>query len=89
MSERVYDVRFLFTGNSARSILAEPLLRKDGRGRFRSFSAGNQPKRAVNPFNIKVLESLDYPTEGLCSKAGKSLLRLMRRAQAANVRRPV
>ena len=69
MSERVYDVRFLFTGNSARSILAEPLLRKDGRGRFRSFSAGNQPKGAVNPFAIKVLESLDYPTEGLCFKS--------------------
>src|SRR5450759_1896347 len=69
MSERVYNVLFLCTGNSARSIIAESLARKDGRGQFRAFSAGSQPKGAVNPFAIKVLESLDYPTEGLRSKS--------------------
>jgi len=69
MSERIYNVLFLCTGNSARSILAESILRKDGRGHFRAFSAGSQPKGRVNPFAIKVLESLDYPTDDLRSKS--------------------
>jgi arsenate reductase (thioredoxin) len=69
MSERIYNVLFLCTGNSARSILAESILRKDGRGHFRAFSAGSQPKGRVNPFAIKVLESLDYPTDNLRSKS--------------------
>jgi arsenate reductase (thioredoxin) len=68
MSEHIYNVLFLCTGNSARSILAESILRKDGRQHFRAFSAGSQPKGAVNPFAIKVLKSLDYPTEDLRSK---------------------
>jgi arsenate reductase len=66
---RVYNALFLCTGNSARSILAESILRKDGAGRFRSFSAGSQPKGAVNPFALKVLEALDYPGEDLRSKS--------------------
>jgi protein-tyrosine-phosphatase len=69
MSERIYNVLFLCTGNSARSILAESILRKDGRRHFRAFSAGSQPKGTVNPFAIKVLNSLDYPTDGLRSKS--------------------
>jgi protein-tyrosine-phosphatase len=69
MSERIYNVLFLCTGNSARSILAESILRKDGRRNFRAFSAGSQPKGTVNPFAIKVLESLDYPTDDLRSKS--------------------
>ena len=69
MSERNYNVLFLCTGNSARSILAESILRKDGRGHFRSFSAGSQPKGRVNPFAIKVLNSFDYPTDDLRSKS--------------------
>ena len=60
---------FLCTGNSARSILAESILRKEGRGRFRAYSAGSHPKGAVNPFALKVLASLEYPTEGLRSKS--------------------
>ena len=68
MSERIYNVLFLCTGNSARSILAESILRKDGR-HFRSFSAGSQPKGIVNPLAIKVLGSLDYPTDNLRSKS--------------------
>jgi arsenate reductase (thioredoxin) len=69
MSERIYNVLFLCTGNTARSILAESILRKEGRGRFRSFSAGSQPKGRVNPFAIKVLASMDYSTDDLRSKS--------------------
>jgi len=69
MSDHIYNVLFLCTGNSARSILAESILRKDGRQHFRAFSAGSQPKGAVNPFAIRVLRSLDYPTENLRSKS--------------------
>jgi arsenate reductase len=68
MADRVFNVLFLCTGNSARSILAESILRKDGAGRFNAFSAGSHPKGGVNPFALKVLESLDYPTDGLRSK---------------------
>ena len=69
MSERIYNVLFLCTGNSARSILAESVLRKEGRNHFRAFSAGSQPKGTVNPFAIKVLKSLDCPTDDLRSKS--------------------
>lgn len=69
MSDHIYNVLFLCTGNSARSILAESILRKDGRGRFRAFSAGSQPKGRVNPFAIKVLRSADFPVDDLRSKS--------------------
>ena len=69
MTDRVYNVLFLCTGNSARSILAESILAKDGAGRFRAFSAGSQPRGAVNPFALKVLRSFDYPAEGFRSKS--------------------
>ncbi len=69
MAERMYNVLFLCTGNSARSIIAESILNKDGAGRFRAYSAGRHPKGAVNPFALKVLESYDYPTERLRSKS--------------------
>ncbi len=68
-SDRVYNVLFLCTGNTARSILAEGILRKDGGAHFRAFSAGSQPKGVVNPFALKVLGSMDYPTEGFASKS--------------------
>lgn len=68
MTDRIFNVLFLCTGNSARSILAESILNKDGEGRFRAFSAGSQPKGAVNPFALKVLKSFDYPSEGFRSK---------------------
>src|SRR4051812_6544277 len=68
MADRVFNVLFLCTGNTARSIRAESILRKEGAGRFRAFSAGSHPKGAVNPFAIKVLESLEYPIAGLRSK---------------------
>ena len=69
MSELIYNVLFLCTGNTARSILAESILRKDGGGRFRAFSAGSQPKGQVNPFALKVLASLNYPIDGMRSKS--------------------
>ena len=69
MSERRYNVLFLCTGNTARSILAESILRKEGSRNFRAFSAGSQPKGTVNPFAIKVLQRLDYPADDLRSKS--------------------
>ena len=64
-----YNVLFLCTGNSARSILAESILRKDGAGRFRAFSAGSTPKGAVHPMALRVLEDSDYPIDGMRSKS--------------------
>ena len=69
MTERIYNVLFLCTGNSARSIMAESILRKDGAARFRAFSAGIQQAGRVNPFALKVLASFGYPTDGLRSKS--------------------
>ncbi len=69
MADRIFNVLFLCTGNTARSILAESILRKDGAGKFNAFSAGSQPKGVVNPFALKVLAASDYPTEGLRSKS--------------------
>lgn len=65
----IYNVLFLCTGNSARSLMAESILTKDGHGRFRAFSAGSQPRGAVNPLTLATLRSLDYPAEGLRSKS--------------------
>ena len=69
MSEKIYNVLFLCTGNTARSILAEGILARDGHGKFRAYSAGSQPKGMVNPFAIKVLQNFGYSTEGLSSKS--------------------
>src|ERR1700682_3848752 len=69
MHERIYDVLFLCAGNTARSILAESILRKDGRDGFRAFSAGSQPKGQVNQFALKVLASLNYPIDGMRCKS--------------------
>ncbi len=66
---RVYNVLFLCTGNSARSIIAEALLNKAGRGKFRGYSAGSHPKGEVNPGALRLIESLGLSTEGLRSKS--------------------
>lgn len=69
MSERIYHVLFLCTGNTARSILAEAILRKEGEGRFCAYSAGSQPKGVVNPFALKTLAAHGYPIDGFFSKS--------------------
>lgn len=69
MSERVYNVLFLCTGNSARSILGEAILNREGQGRFKAFSAGSQPKGQVNPHTLTLLRGLGYDVAGFRSKA--------------------
>lgn len=69
MTEQVYNVLFLCTGNSARSILGEVILNKIGEGKFKAYSAGSHPTGKVNPHALKVLERLGFPTDGLRSKS--------------------
>jgi len=69
MAEPVFNVLFLCTGNSARSILAESLLNNFGKGRFRTFSAGSQPAGQVNPFALELLQKNHFPTGELRSKS--------------------
>jgi len=75
MTDRIYNVLFLCTGNSARSILAESAMNKLGGGRFRGFSAGSLPKGAVNPDALVLLDRIGYPTEGLRSKSWEEFSR--------------
>jgi protein-tyrosine-phosphatase len=69
MADRPYNVLFLCTGNSARSIIAEAILNKLGAQNFRAYSAGSQPKAQVNPNTIQLLQSLGYDTSGFRSKS--------------------
>ncbi len=69
MSGEIYNVLFLCTGNSARSVIGEAILNKIGAGKFRAYSAGSQPKGQIHPETIKLLESLGYDTSGFRSKS--------------------
>ncbi len=69
MSEKTYQVLFLCTGNSARSILAEALMNQLGHGRFKAYSAGSFPKGQVNPFALSTLAAWHIPADGLRSKS--------------------
>ena len=69
MNLKPYNVLFLCTGNSARSILAEAAMNRAGGDRFRAFSAGSFPKRDVHPMTLEVLSDLGFPTTGLRSKS--------------------
>ncbi len=69
MSDRIYNVLFLCSGNSARSIMAEAILNRMGAGKFLAFSAGSHPKGEVHRETVRLLESLGYPIAGLRSKS--------------------
>jgi protein-tyrosine-phosphatase len=69
MSGQIFNVLFLCTGNSARSIIGEAILGRLGKGRFRAFSAGSHPKGQVNPHTIDLLRGLDYDVSGFRSKS--------------------
>lgn len=69
MSDKSYNVLFLCTGNSARSIMAEAILSTMGKGRFNVFSAGSTPNGQVNPFAIEKIKALGYPLDKLRSKS--------------------
>lgn len=69
MQDKVYNVLFLCTGNSARSIMAEALVTTMGKGRFKGYSAGSQPGGTVNPFAIEQVANTGYPVDALRSKS--------------------
>jgi len=73
--DRIYNVLFLCTGNSARSVIAEAILNKVGAGRFRAFSAGSQPKGRVNPNTLTLLRGLGYDVSGFRSKSWEEFAR--------------
>lgn len=73
--QKPYNVLFICTGNSARSIIAEALLNAASNGRFKAFSAGSQPKGEVHPLAIQELKALRIPTDGLHSKSWEEFAR--------------
>jgi arsenate reductase (thioredoxin) len=77
---KTYNVLFLCTGNSARSILGEALLRHWGKGRVRAFSAGSFPKGDVHPMTLDLLRSVKLPTEGLRSQSWNEFVNRTRRS---------
>lgn len=68
MPDRAFNVLFLCTGNSARSIMGEAIINREGVGKFKGFSAGSHPKGEVHPYTIDLLQKLNHPTKDLRSK---------------------
>jgi protein-tyrosine-phosphatase len=75
MADHPYNVLFLCTGNSARSVIAEAILAKLGQGTFNAYSAGSQPKGQVHPETLRLLQSLGYDTAGVRSKSWSEFAR--------------
>lgn len=69
MAEKIYNVLFLCTGNSCRSVFAESILNRIGDGRYRGYSAGSHPTGDINPYTLELLQRFDHPTDGLRSKS--------------------
>ena len=68
MTDKTFNVLFLCTGNSARSIIAEAILNRVGQGKFKAYSAGSHPKGEVHPYTIRLLKTLNYDTSFARSK---------------------
>lgn len=75
MTDKIYNVLFVCTGNSSRSILAEALLNGAGKGKYVAHSAGSQPTGTVNPFALSTLQALSLPTDGFRSKSWEEFAR--------------
>lgn len=75
MDDKTYNVLFICTGNSARSVLAEGLMSELGRGRFKAYSAGSHPKGTVHPLALKTLATNRIPTDGFRSKSWEEFAR--------------
>jgi len=69
VTERTYNVLFLCTGNSARSVFGEAILNREGRGRFKAYSAGSRPRGEIHPYAIELLNKLQYPSGEFRSKS--------------------
>lgn len=67
--DRVFNVLFLCTGNSARSVIGEAILNREGKGRFKAFSAGSRPKGEVHPYTLDLLKNLNFANEAFRSKS--------------------
>ncbi len=74
MADKLYNVLFLCTGNSARSIMAECALNRYGQGRLRAYSAGSHPKGSIHPLTKRLLERLNYRTDALRSKSWEEFI---------------